>query len=90
MPTQLPVIYLPGFLPSTDYKDDYLRKLDKSLVNTLCIPKSVSIWLLGEFNLPDIYWETIFFDAGGRYSACSKTLLEIAEESTIILYPSHR
>ena len=74
-------MYVGAFYRPETTNTDYLRELDKSLVN---IPKSASIWLLGDFNLPDIDWETNSFRAGGRYPACSKTMLEIAEDHNLI------
>ena len=34
--------------------EDYIRQLDIALSK---IPKQASIWLIGDFNLPDVDWE---------------------------------
>ena len=43
---------------------DYVRLLERSIEN---IPKSASVWILGDFNLLVIDWEKNVFEPGGRF-----------------------
>ncbi|XP_072028466.1 uncharacterized protein [Amphiura filiformis] len=68
-------VYIGGFYRSQKTNSDYVRLLENSLEK---IPKQSSVWLLGDFNLPDVDWVTNTFKPCGRYPGPSKTMLEIA------------
>ena len=38
------------------------------------------IWLAGDFNMPDVNWETNSFIPGGSYPAISKEMLNISAD----------
>ena len=59
---------------------DYFREIQKSLEK---IPNHSYIWLLGDFNLPDIDWPSNQFTPGGKYVSSSKLLLSINEECSL-------
>ena len=42
------------------------------------IPNHSSVWILGDFNLPDIDWDSNIFTPCGRYPSPSKAMMEIA------------
>ena len=69
LPTYFPSLYLAYFyyvvissccfLRSQKTNENYIRQVDIALGK---IPKQASIWLKGDFNLPDVDWEkTLFF-----------------------------
>ena len=49
------------------------RNLIKSLTK---IPPNASVWLLGDFNLPDVDWESVAFKPSGQYPAISKHMID--------------
>lgn len=53
---------------------DYVKQLDRALSK---IPLQASVWLLGDFNFPDVDWENVTFTPGGSYAGPSKAMLEI-------------
>ena len=69
-PTLIGVFYRPQ---STD--ENYIENIRTSLEN---IPIQNNVWLLGDFNLPDVKWESNSFVPSGRYPALSKTMINIA------------
>ena len=70
-------VFIGAFYRSQKTDTDYLRSLDNSLRQ---IPTNASVWLLGDFNLPDINWDTCSFIPGGRYPAHSKLMLDLAQD----------
>ncbi|XP_077997350.1 uncharacterized protein LOC144450581 [Glandiceps talaboti] len=70
-------LYIGAFYrpPSTD--STYITELQKSLGKK---PAHAHVWLLGDFNLPDINWDTNCFKSGGRHAHTSKLLLDISQE----------
>ncbi|KAJ8036585.1 hypothetical protein HOLleu_20604 [Holothuria leucospilota] len=56
---------------------DYLLQLDLSLSK---IPKNAAVWLLGDFNLPSVDWDTMSFKTGGSYPAISNLMIDIAND----------
>ena len=69
-PILIGVIYRPQ---STD--ENYIETIRTSLEN---IPIQNNVWLLGDFNLPDVKWESNSFVPSGRYPAPSKAIIDIA------------
>ena len=63
---------------STD--TDYVRELDLSLSR---IPSTAGIWLLGDFNVPDIDWETVTFKPGGQYPTVSKLMINVINDHNL-------
>lgn len=68
-------VYIGAFYRSQTTDLNYISELDSSLSK---IPRSATIWLLGDFNIPDVDWKTNSFIPGGRYPAVSKKMLDIA------------
>ncbi|XP_072051684.1 uncharacterized protein [Amphiura filiformis] len=68
-------MYVGVFYRSQVTNTDYVKQLDSALSK---IPPQASVWLLGDFNLPDVDWEIFKFKPGGRYAGPSKAMLEIA------------
>lgn len=68
-------MFIGAFYRSQKTDNDYLRLLDDSLQK---IPKNASIWLLGDFNLPDVNWLSNCFTPCGRYPGPSKLMIDIA------------
>ncbi|XP_072018292.1 uncharacterized protein [Amphiura filiformis] len=68
-------VFIGAFYRSQTTDNDYMRLLDDSLQK---IPKNASIWLLGDFNLPDVNWITNSFIPCGRYPGPSKLMIDIA------------
>lgn len=68
-------VYIGAFYRSQKTDSDYVRLLENSLQG---IPKHASVWILGDFNLPDVNWVTNTFTPCGRYPGPSKTMLDIA------------
>ena len=65
------------YRPDSGHKEDdqkCIQELEKIIHK---IPRSSHIWLLGDFNLPDIDWKNTCFKTGGRYPAVSKQVLEL-------------
>ena len=58
--------------PSSD--NEYINELDLSLSK---IPQNASVWLLGDFNLPDINWDSVEFKPCGQYPSIIKSLINI-------------
>ncbi|XP_077988548.1 uncharacterized protein LOC144443049 [Glandiceps talaboti] len=54
---------------------EVIKNLDIALRN---IPANASVWLSGDFSLPNIDWEALRFNAGGSYAGPSKTMIDIA------------
>ena len=73
-------VFIGAFYRSQTTNEDYIRQLDIALSK---IPKQASIWLIGDFNLPDVDWENFVFRSGGRYPAPSKAMLEIAMDHNL-------
>jgi hypothetical protein len=73
-------VYIGAFYRSQKTDTDYVRLLETSLEN---IPKHASVWILGDFNMPDINWETVSFKPGGRYPGPSKAMLDIALDNNL-------
>ena len=71
-PTYIGAFYRP---PSTG--QEYLRELEISLSK---IPKTASVWLMGDFNLPDITWSSNSFRTGGRNPSCSQIMLDLVND----------
>lgn len=81
-------MFIGAFYRSQNTDNDYLRLLDDSLQR---IPKNASIWLLGDFNLPDINWNSNCFTPCGRYPGPSKLMVDIAHDHNlqqIVLKPT--
>ncbi|KAJ8019402.1 hypothetical protein HOLleu_42043 [Holothuria leucospilota] len=70
-----------AFYRSQKTGTDYLRLLEDSLRQ---IPSNASIWLLGDFNLPDINWDTASFTLRGRYPGPSKLMLDLAVDYNLL------
>ena len=68
-------LYIGAFYRSQKTDSEYMLKLEEAIQK---IPKNASIWLLGDFNMPDIDWNTNCFRPGGRYPGPSKTMIDIA------------
>ncbi|XP_072021366.1 uncharacterized protein [Amphiura filiformis] len=73
-------VYIGAFYRSQTTNEDYIKQLDIALSK---IPKQASIWLLGDFNLPDVDWEKFAFKSGGRYPAPSKAMIDIAMDHNL-------
>ena len=58
---------------------EYMNELRESLSRIKCSNKG-QIWLAGDFNIPDVNWETNSFKPGGQYPAISKQMLDIAAD----------
>lgn len=55
--------------------------------------KNNQIWLAGDFNLPDVNWETLSVKPGGYYVGLSKQMIEIASDfglDQIVKEPTRR
>ena len=61
--------------PSSD--NEYINELDLSLSK---IPQNAYVWLLGDFNLPDINWDSVEFKPCGQYPSISKSLINIIND----------
>ena len=64
--TGLSPVYIGAYYRPPTSDVDYAKELDASLSK---IPPNANIWLLGDFNLPDVDWETVAFRPGGYYPA---------------------
>jgi hypothetical protein len=73
-------VFIGAFYRSQTTNEDYIKQLDTALSK---IPKQASVWLLGDFNLPDVDWEKFAFKSGGRYPAQSKAMIEIAMDHNL-------
>ena len=58
---------------------EYMNELRKSIQRTKRSNKG-QIWLTGDFNMPDVNWETNSFIPGGSYPAISKEMLNISAD----------
>ena len=70
-------VYVGAFYRPQSTDTDYVKELDSSLSK---IPPNASIWLLGDFNIPDIDWEAVTFKSGGQYPAVSKLMIDIVND----------
>ena len=58
---------------------EYMNELRESLSRIKCSNKG-QIWLAGDFNVPNVNWESNNFTPGGAYPAISKQLLDISAD----------
>ncbi|KAJ8020472.1 RNA-directed DNA polymerase from mobile element jockey [Holothuria leucospilota] len=70
-------VYIGAFYRPQSTDRDYLLHLDLSLSK---IPKNAAVWLLGDFNLPSVDWDTMSFKTGGSYPAISNLMIDIAND----------
>lgn len=61
----------------TALDQNYVKELDSAISK---IPKNSQIILAGDFNVPDINWDTVSFISGGRYPAVSKQIIDLTHE----------
>ena len=73
-------VYIEAFYRSQKTDNDYMRLLESSIEK---IPGHASIWLLGDFNLPDVDWASNSFLPGGRYAGPSKIMIDIAHDHNL-------
>ena len=73
-------VYVGAFYRPQSAGADCVRELGVSLSK---IPLGASIWLLGDFNLPDVDWDTVAFRPGGRYPAISKSMIDIINDHNL-------
>ena len=73
-------VYVGAFYRSQTTNSEYVRLLENSLEK---IPKQSSVWILGDFNLPDIDWAINSFKPCGRYPGPSKNMIDIAMDHNL-------
>lgn len=73
-------VYIGAFYRPQSTNRDFVNELDLSLSR---IPPNASIWLLGDFNLPDIDWDIIAFRPCGQYPAISKLMIDILNDHNL-------
>lgn len=73
-------VYIGAFYRPQSTDRDYILEIDTALSR---IPQNASVWLLGDFNLPDIDWDTVSFKPGGRYPAISKLMVDITNDHNL-------
>ncbi|XP_071502572.1 uncharacterized protein, partial [Diadema antillarum] len=59
---------------------EYLEELELSLSR---VPKNASVWILGDFNLPHVDWESAVFKPGGQYPAVSRKVIDIMNDNNL-------
>ena len=69
-------IYVGAFYRSQSTDTSYMEHLQESLDK---LPNHAHVWLMGDFNLPDVNWVDNTFKPGGRYPGPSKKMMEIAD-----------
>ena len=69
-------IYVGAFYRSQSTDTSYMEHLRESLDK---LPNHAYVWLMGDFNLPDVHWVDNTFKPGGRYPGPSKKMMEIAD-----------
>ena len=74
-------MYVGSFYRSQATDADYIKLLDSALSK---IPPQASIWLLGDFNLPDVDWENFKFKPGGSYAGPSKAMIDVALDYNLL------
>ena len=73
-------VYIGAFYRPQSTDRDYLLELDASLSK---IPNNAAVWLMGDFNLPSVDWESMSFTPGGNYPAISKTMIDITNDHNL-------
>ena len=57
----------------------YMNELRESL-SRIKLTKNSQIWLAGDFNFPDVNWDTLSVKPGGTYAGLSRQMIEIAND----------
>ncbi|XP_077978226.1 uncharacterized protein LOC144433741 [Glandiceps talaboti] len=73
-------MFIGAFYRSQKTGPEYVRLLENSLE---VIPKNASVWILGDFNLPDVDWHSNSFKPCGRYPGPSKAMIDITMNNNL-------